>query len=106
VLCMASYHLTPLCYNVQDKLVVLSLCNAALALVTGPAAVGGKHVPVAGNMIFDGQLQAWKVTPAQFRPLLAAVVKLNTELAALDPAWRHSCTELFLELQQALSACV
>lgn len=88
---------------------VLTLCNASLTLVTGAQLEprGGFAAPSsssAGNTIHDGQLHAWKIPPAQFRPLLGAVKKLNEELSGLD-SQRQECSGLFAELVQALNSC-
>lgn len=84
---------------------MLDLCCNVLANITGTLRSHRGVATGSRSMMYDGQLSAWKVPPAQFRQLQAAVETLITALRGMEwPQWNADGT-LFAELQQALLAC-
>lgn len=100
----------------QDKVAVLDLCTVVLSIIT---CIRLSPTRGAGNSLFDAQLHAWKIPPAQFRPLKTMVEKLLKTVQAWDNAQRNSSEnsmevstegsekevgEGFIELAQLLSS--
>lgn len=73
---------------------MLDLCTVVLSLITGIQISATRG---AGNSLFDAQLSAWKIPPAQFRPFKAIVEKLLKAFAAAategHPGSSHAKTE-------------
>lgn len=84
---------------------MLDLCCIVLANITGTLRSYRGFATGSRSMMYDGQLTAWKVPPAQFRQVQAAVETLITALGGMESPQRNVDGTLFAELQQALSAC-
>jgi hypothetical protein len=84
---------------------VLDLCCIVLANITGTLRSHRGVATGSRSMMYDGQLTAWKVPPAQFRQLQAAVETVISALRGMESPQRNADGALFAELQQALSAC-
>jgi hypothetical protein len=90
------------CCFVQDKALVLDICNAVLSLITGAEYSRFTSRGAKSNNIFDGQLHAWGVQPNLFRPVKTAAEQLNATLSAAQDT---PSEDAFKELIQALNAC-
>ena len=96
---------------------MLELCTAVLSIITCIRISPSRG---AGNSLFDSQLHAWKIPPAQFRPLKTIVEKLLKIVHARDDSNQKSseglmdvvstedqdreAVEAFVELSQLLSS--